>query len=180
MRTHKKLLLIALALLALGVAAPCFWVRDRLRSAEAIRRAIADPQHIKPEELLERIDDNFMGMSDSERDNILKDPVATENLIAAATIKELKKSFRLVFILPESQRRAVIAKSAEDIRRKARLNPEKVGELYDSPMGKGALRGASKFFLFELSGMEKAESAPLTKAMYEIVRDQSLKKRGQQ
>ncbi len=177
MNVRTKVVALSMALLvAVATVAAGLWLRERLTCAKAIQQAIADPQHIKPEELLERIDVDFRGMSDAAKENLLSDTVATENYIAEATVKELQKSFRLVFILPESNRRAVIAQSAEDIRRKAQNNPEKVTDLFNSPAGKGALRGASKFFLFELSGKEKAEAAPLTKAMYEIVRDQSRRR----
>ena len=56
-------------------------------------------------------------------------------------------------------------------------DPDKVAEFFESPAGRGALRGASKFFLLELSGKQKADSAPLTQAMYEIVKRQAYKRR---
>ncbi|MFA6569050.1 MAG: hypothetical protein WCS96_12630 [Victivallales bacterium] len=150
-----------------------------MKKARAIQKAIANPQHIEPEQLLNEIDGSFRNMSETEKKKLLQDPVATEKHIADATYEELDKSFKLLFTLPSSIREKVIRESADDLRRKALENPEKVAEFFESPGGNGALRGASKFFLLELSGSQKAESAPLTQAMYEIVRDQAkAKKKG--
>ena len=82
-----------------------------------------------------------------------------------------------MFTLPPPLRTKVINESAADLRRKALEKPEEIAEFFDSPGGNGALRGASRFFLLRLSGKEKSESAPLTEAMYEIVKEQAEKKR---
>jgi len=83
----------------------------------------------------------------------------------------------LLFTLPPSIRKKVIKQSADDLRAKALKDPEKVAEFFESPAGSGSLRGASKFFLLGLTGKQKSESAPLTQAMYEIVRRQAYKRR---
>lgn len=173
----KRLILILTAVFVLVfVAVSGVWIKDKIRKAESIQKMIANPQRIDPEKLLNEIDSSFRKMPKSEKKKILQDPVAAEKLVADATYNELNKSFKLLFMLPPSVREKVIRQSADDLRRKALGDPEKLAEFYDSPAGSGALRGASRFFLFELSGSQKAESAPLTEAMYEIVRDQSKKK----
>ncbi|HCE42175.1 MAG TPA: hypothetical protein DET40_01335 [Lentisphaeria bacterium] len=152
------------------------WVDSKMRKAEAIQKAIANPEYIDPEKLLNEIDSSFRGLSDPEKKKLLQDPAATEKQIAEATCKELGKSFKLLFMLPSSIREKVIRESADDLRRKALEDPDKVSDFFDSSAGNGALRGASRFFLLELSGRQKAESAPLTQAMYEIVKDQARRK----
>ena len=154
------------------------WAHKRLKKAEAIQKAIANPEYIDPEELLNTIDDSFRNMSDAEKKKLIADPVTAENLIADATYNELKKSFKLLFTLPSSIRKKVIKKSADDLRAKALKDPEKVAEFFESPAGSGALRGASKFFLMELTGKQKSDSAPLTQAMFEIVKRQAHRRRG--
>ena len=148
-----------------------------MAKAKAIQKAIANPEHIDPEKLLNEIDSSFRDMPESEKKELLNDPAAIEEHIAEATYQELDKSFKLLFTLPPPLRTKVINESAADLRRKALEKPEEIAEFFDSPGGNGALRGASRFFLLRLSGKEKSESAPLTEAMYEIVKEQAEKKR---
>ncbi len=162
--------------LALGVVA--FWGHRRMSRARVIQGAIADPRHIDPERLLDDIDNAFRRMGDAERQALLRDPEATERRVAEATSRELESSFRLLFMLPAPLRQKVIRESAENLRRKARENPGQVDEFFGSPGGAGALRGASSFFVLGLSGRQKSESAPLTQAMFEIIRDQRRKELG--
>jgi len=152
------------------------WVNSKMRKARAIQNAIANPEHIDPGKLLNEIDGSFREMSDVEKKKLLEDPAEMEKQIADATYRELDKSFKLIFLLPSSTRKKVIRESAENIRRKLLADPEGVSEFFDSPGGNGALRGASRFFLFELSGKQKSESAPLTEAMYDIVKAQAERK----
>jgi hypothetical protein len=176
----KKIVIFSVIgiVILLFVVCSGFWVNDRIKKAEAIQKAIASPEHIDPERLLDDIDDSFRKMSDTERQKILADPAVAGKLITDATYKELNKSFKLLFILPLRIRKKVIQKSADDLRAKALKDPEKVAAFFESPAGSGALRGASKFFLLELTGKQKAESAPLTQAMYEIVKRQANRRRG--
>jgi len=175
---RKKIIIIALcaaAVLGMLFLSYC-WVDSKMRKAEAIQKAIANPQYIDPEKLLNEIDGSFKDMSEAEKKKLLQDPEATEKQIADATCEELGKSFKLLFLLPSSIREKVIRESADDLRRKAQANPEKIAEFFESTGGNGALRGASRFFLLELTGKQKAESAPLTQAMYEIVNEQAKRK----
>ncbi|MFZ2655765.1 MAG: hypothetical protein WAX69_12610 [Victivallales bacterium] len=180
MMPNRRRKIIVLAVCGASAAAILLlvysWVDSKIRKAEAIQKAIANPQHIDPEKLLNEIDGSFRGMSEAEKKKLLQDPVATEKQIADATCEELDKSFKLLFMLPSSIREKVIRESADDLRRKALENPEKIADFFESSGGNGALRGASRFFLLELSGRQKAESAPLTQAMYEIVKDQAERK----
>jgi len=181
MKIKKTIIFAVGAAVAVALFLSYSWVGSKMRKAEAIRNAIANPQHIDPEQLLNEIDASFRDMTEAEKKKLLQDPAATEKQIAEATYGELDKSFRLLFLLPSSTREKVIRDSAGELRRKALENPEKVAELFDSPGGNGALRGASRFFLLELSGKQKSESAPLTQAMYEIVKEQAKnKKKGKQ
>lgn len=148
-----------------------------MRNAEAIRKAIANPQHIEAGPLLDQIDASFRDMPEAEKKKLLEDPAATEKQIAEATSRELEKSFKLLFLLPSSIREKVIRESADDLRRKALENPDKVSDFFDSPAGGGALKGASKFFTLQLSGRQKVESAPLTQVMHEIIREQAARRK---
>lgn len=152
------------------------WGRGQLRKARALQQAIANPQHIEPGPLLNEIAGAFQDMSDAQKKALLADPVATEKLIAETTNAELKKSFSLLFMLPPSMREKLIRESAENLRRTAREKPEKVAAFFDSPGGNGALRGASQFFLLDLSGKQKVEAQPLLEAMADIVKTQARRK----
>jgi hypothetical protein len=178
MGTKRKIIIFALCgvATAMSLFLVYFWVNSKMRKARAIQNAIANPEYIDPGKLLNEIDGSFREMSDAEKKKLLNDPTETEKQIADATYRELDKSFKLLFLLPSSTREKVIKESAEDLRRKALADPEGVSEFFDSPGGNGALRGASRFFLFELSGKQKSESAPLTEAMYDIVKAQAGKK----
>lgn len=178
MKNKKAIIsLIGLCLIML-IMVGGVWAHKRFKKAEAIQKAIANPAYIDPEELLNEIDDSFSKMSATDKQKIIADPVAAENLIADATFNELNKSFDLLFSLPSSIRKKIIKKSADDLRAKALKDPEKVAAFFDSPAGSGSLRGASRFFLLGLTGRQKSESAPLTQAMYEIVKRQAYKRRG--
>ena len=177
-KTDLKIILPILGvILVVSLIVFGFWANKRMKNAEAIQKAIANPEYIDPEELLNTIDDSFRNMSDIEKKKLMADPVKAENLVAEATYKELNKSFKLLFRLPSSIRKEVIQKSDDDLRAKALSDPDKVAEFFESPAGRGSLRGASKFFLLELTGKQKADSAPLTQAMYEIVKRQAYKRR---
>ncbi|HBC89354.1 MAG TPA: hypothetical protein DCZ94_20635 [Lentisphaeria bacterium] len=176
MRKKKFIFSTAGILVFFAVMLAGIWTNERIKKAKAIQKAIANPQHIDPKQLLNEIDVSFRSMPEAEKKKLLQDPTATEKQIAAATYEELDKSFKLLFTLPFSIRERIIRESADELRRKALENPEKIAELFDSPGGNGALRGASRFFLLGLSGKQKSESAPLTEAMYEIVRNQAKKK----
>jgi len=175
---RKKAIIIAVCgvVLVAGLFLAYSWVSSRMRMAEAIQKAIANPKGIDPEDLLNEIDASFRDMSEVDKKKLLGDAAATEKQISEATYAELDKSYKLLFLLPSSTREKVIRDSADALRRKALDNPEKVAEFFDSPGGNGALQGASRFFLLGLNGREKAEAAPLTQAMYEIVKEQAKNK----
>ncbi len=175
-KRKKVIVLMICVVAAFAIFLSFSWINSKMRKAEAIRNAISNPQHIDPEQLLNEIDVSFRDMPDIEKKKLLQDPAATEKQICEATYRELDKSFRLLFLLPSATREKVIRESAEELRRKALAEPEKLGDFYNSVGGAGALRGASRFFLLGLSGRQKSESAPLTQAMYEIVKEQSRKK----
>ncbi len=176
----KKKTMIFLSIgvcLLISIIVGGMWGQTRLKKTRAIQHAIANPEYIDPEKLLNTIDDSFRNMSDIEKKKIIADPVAAENLIADATYTDFKKSFKLLFTLPPSIRKKVIKQSADELRAKALQDPEKIEFFFESPAGSGSLRGASKFFLLELTGKQKSDSAPLTQAMYEIVKRQAHKRR---
>lgn len=154
------------------------WTCERMRRAEAIGEAIANPKNIDTGKLLEGIDSSFSAMPEAEKQKILNNPEAVNRQVCDATQKELGKSFGILFQLPASLREKIIKDSAMDILKKLETNPEGVDEFFDSPASDGAMKGASKFFLFELSGNQKAEAAPITEAMYEVVKRQTERKKG--
>ena len=49
------------------------WGNTRMKRAVAIQRAIANPEYIKPEALLDKIDDSFMQLSDLDKKKLMKD-----------------------------------------------------------------------------------------------------------
>jgi len=173
MKTKKKILLSLGICLCICLFFIGLWGYTRFKKAKAIQRAIANPKYIDPEELLNVIDDSFRKLSDAQKKELMSNPLAIEKRVADATYKELKKSYKLLFTLPSHIRKQVIQQSADDLRAKALQDPEKVADFFESPTGMGSLRGASKFFLMELTGKQKSESAPLTQAMYEIIKRQA-------
>ena len=157
------------------------WLDKRRRNAEIIQNAIMNSQTLEPEKFLNTIDASFKNLTKNRKKSILKDHKLLKKYVAEATCKELDKSFKMLFCLPKPVRKKVIKKTAEHLLNLARTKPGEVTNTFRSTAGHGALSGASRFFLLNLSGKEKAEAAPLTAAMYEIVRQQSkgikLKKR---
>ena len=149
------------------------WLDKRRRNAEIIQNAIMHPQNIEPEKFLNVIDKSFRSLSRKEKRGLLKNPKMAEKYVAEATRRELDKSFKILFCLPSPVRKKIIKASAERLLNTARENPKKITTTFRSVGGRGALKGASNFFLLNLTGKEKAELAPLTAAMYEIVRQQS-------
>ncbi len=149
------------------------WLSNRRRNAEIIQQAITNPQTIKPRKFLDAVGTSFRNLPEKQKKNILKDPKLTEKYVAEAMCKELNKSFKMLFCLPAPIRKKLISTSAERLLNSARKNPSHVTVTFNSAGGRGALKGASRFFLLYLSGKEKAEVAPLTAAMYKIVRRQS-------
>jgi hypothetical protein len=149
------------------------WYNERQRNAEIIRKAITNPQNLEPEKFLNTIDESFHSLPEQKKRRILKDRELMKKYVAEATSKELSKSFKVLFCLPKPLRKKIIKTSAERLLDSARKDPKRVTATFNSVAGHGALRGASRFFLLNLSGEEKAEVAPLTAAMYEIVRQQS-------
>jgi hypothetical protein len=149
------------------------WLDERRRNAEMIQQAIMNPQTIKPEKFLNTVGTSFRDLPEKRKKSILKDPKLTEKYVADAICKDLNKSFKMLFCLPAPIRKKIISASAKRLLDSARKNPGKVTATFNSIGGRGALNGASRFFLLYLSGKEKAEVAPLTAAMYKIVRRQS-------
>lgn len=152
------------------------WMAERSQNAAAIREAIANPRNIDTAKLLNDIDASFNGLGAAAKQKILDDPKMTNERVSEATRQELEKSFKILFQLPKPLRKRLIQESAEDIRRKVAANPERVDAFFDSPAGSGAMQGASRFFLLELSGREKAEASPITLAMYEVMKKQAERK----
>lgn len=177
MKKKTKIISISIVLVLVFISFAGLWGYKRMERAKAIQQAIANPEYIDPAKLLNQIDDSFVKLPQAEKNKIVSDPKLAKKLIADATFKELNKSYKLLFILPPSIRKKVIQKSADDLRKKALKNPEKVAAFFESPAGSGSLRGASKFFLLGLSGKQKSESAPLTQAMYKIVKRQAYQRR---
>jgi hypothetical protein len=165
--TASSVLLILL-LVFLGT-----WFEERRQNAEMIRDALMDPQNLDPERFLNTLDDSFRKLPPQTRRGILQNPKLLKNYMAKATGKELNKSFKILFCLPKPVRKEIIKDSAERLLKIARENPKRVNATFESPAGHGALNGASNYFLLNLSGKQKAELAPLTAAMYEVVRLQS-------
>jgi hypothetical protein len=179
MKFNKKQKIIWLAgaglLMLIIVTVICLgnWLGKRRRNAEIIQQAITNPQTIKPGKFLNAVGTSFRNLPEKQKKSILKDPALTEKYVAEAICKELNKSFKMLFCLPAPIRKKIISTSAERLLNSARKNPGKVTATFNSAGGRGALNGASRFFLLYLSGKEKAEVAPLTAAMYKIVRQQS-------
>jgi hypothetical protein len=153
------------------------WGYQRKKNAELIQKAMNDPSNVDPGNYLNQIDESFKNMTEIEKQNILSDSDKLEKHVAAATYKELKKSFHLIFKLPPAMRKQMIHHQAEVLREKALSDPEKIEEIINSSVGCGSLKGASQFYMLELTGKEKAESAEITKVMYLILTKQ-LKKKG--
>ncbi len=149
------------------------WLDNRRRNAEIIREAIMNPQKIDPKKFLNTLDSSFKNLPEEKKNDILKDRKQFEKYMAKATGKELEKSFNSLFYLPKPVRTKIIKMSADHLLATARKHPDKVIATFESPAGNGALKGASKYFLLNLSGKQKAELAPLTTAMYKVVRQQS-------
>jgi hypothetical protein len=173
---HKK---VCVTVLVLAVATPLVlvgsWGYQRKRNAELIQKAMNDPSNVDPANYLNQIDESFRKMTEVEKKKLLADPDKLEKHVAAATYKELKKSFKLIFKLPADMRKKMIHHQAEVLRRKALADPEKIDEIINSSIGYGSLKGASQFYMLELTGKQKAESAEITKVMYEILTKQIKK-----
>lgn len=176
---HKKACVGAIVL-AIGVPLVLLgnWGYQRKRNAELIQKAMNDPSNVDPENYLNQIDESFKNMTDTEKRAILADSDKLEKHVAAATYNELKKSFKLIFKLPPAMRRKMLHHQAEVLREKALANPDRVDEIINSSIGYGSLKGASQFYMLELSGKEKAESAEITKVMYLILSKQLKNKKG--
>jgi hypothetical protein len=164
--------IILLALIVTVLIYLSDWLNERRKNAAIIQDAIAHPQTIKPEKFLNTIDKSFRSLSRQKKREILKDPEQVEKYVAEATCRELQKSFRVLFCLPESVRKEIIRTSAERLLNSARKKPQKTAAVFKSAGGRGGLKGASAFFLLHLNGSEKAELAPLTAAVFEIARQQ--------
>ena len=164
------------ALLALVVLSPVFylgfWGYQRKKNAELIQKAMNDPSNVDPTNYLNQIDDSFNSMTEVEKEKITSDPEKLEKHVAAATYKELKKSFKLIFKLPPSMRKKMIHHQAEVLKEKALSDPDNVDEIINSSIGYGSLKGASQFYMLELTGKQKAEAAEITKVMYLILTKQ--------
>lgn len=173
---HKRTLVIILVLVVLTpIIVVGVWGYQRKKNADLIQRAMNDPSNIDPENYLNQIDESFNNMTNLEKKKILSDPDKLEKHVAAATYNELKKSFHLIFKLPPSMRKKMLHHQAEVLRKKALADPERIEKIINSPVGYGSLKGASQFYMLELTGKEKAESAEITKVMYLILTKQ-LKK----
>lgn len=175
---HKKPLIIILALIVLTpLTMVGTWGYQRKKNAELIQKAMNDPSNVDPGNYLNQIDESFKNMTEIEKQKILSDSDKLEKHVATATYKELKKSFHLIFKLPPAMRKQMIHHQAEVLREKALSDPEKIEEIINSSVGCGSLKGASQFYMLELTGKEKAESAEITKVMYLILTKQ-IKKKG--
>ena len=173
---HKKYLItIAVLIVVTPIIIVGGWGYQRKKNADLIQRAMNDPSNVDPENYLNQIDESFSNMTDLDKKKILSDPDKLEKHVAAATYNELKKSFHLIFKLPPAMRKKMIHNQAEVLREKALADPDRVEEIINSSIGCGSLKGASQFYMLELTGKEKAESAEITKTMYLILTKQ-LKK----
>jgi hypothetical protein len=177
MDKNKKRILVWIALITVVLGVGLFflgdWAMKRQQNATMINNAIMHPKGIKPGEYLNTVDEKFKSLPEAEKKRIMDDPKLLEDYVAKATTKELQKSFKLLFYLPRSMRKKMIKETAEKLLKKAENDPDKINAVFSSVGGRGALRGASNFFLLNLTGKQKAELAPVTNAMYLIVRQQS-------
>ena len=173
---HKRpLIIIAVLIVVTPIIVVGVWGYQRKKNADLIQQAMNDPSNVDPENYLNQIDESFNNMTDFEKKKILSDPDKLEEHVAAATYNELKKSFHLIFKLPPAMRKKMLHNQAEALRKKALDDPDKVEEIMNSSVGYGSLKGASQFYMLELTGKQKAESAEITKVMYLILTKQ-LKK----
>ena len=179
-KKHKGALYSILAVVVLSpVLYGAFWGYQRKKNAELIQKAMNDPSNVDPTNYLNQIDESFSNMTEVEKKKITDDPDKLEKHVADATYKELKKSFKLIFKLPPSMRKEMIHHQAEVLKEKALSDPDKLDEIINSSIGCGSLKGASQFYMLELTGKQKAESAEVTKVMYLILTKQlKSKKKG--
>ncbi len=164
-------ILLVLSVLATG------WIKERIKNARIIKEAIANPKNITAGRLLNGIDSSFSGLGEEEKKAILENPEMMDARVAEATYKELKKSFDVMFQLPEPLRRHIIRESADNLSRILKKDPNGVDDFFDSPGADGVMKGVGKLFFLELSGKEKAELAPLIKAFNEIAKAQAKRRK---
>jgi hypothetical protein len=173
----RLLLFLTPLLLALGVLAFYAWRlhRSHARFLETVRAAAANPDSLKPKEFLARIDSSFSSLPEAERRRIMDDPKLLSERIENAAYENYKRTFGELFLLPGPLRRQLINRSAASIAASIEKNPARVDAFYDSPGGRAALRAASKYFLFELKGSEKAELKPISDAFFKIHKDRAAR-----
>lgn len=171
MGTKSKKQLITAGIFSIMVIAAIIcgwrWYECKVEPIRALQAAMSDPESLNSEVLLDKIDSSFAALPDADRKKIMSDPKTFGESIENASYKTFKESFGGLFMLPESIRKKVIQSSADALAEKAK-DKENFMAFYESEAGKAALRAATKYFLLELDGKQKAELAPLMNVFFGV------------
>ncbi len=145
-----------------------FSYKKHVRLMDNIKIASSNPNGLTPKALVNKIDSSFSKLPEKDKQKILSNPKLLSQRIEQASYNNYKQAFGSLFMLPKSVRKKLIERSAESINTAYTRDKQKVDNFYDSEAGKAALRAASKYFLTELSGRQKAELKPITDAFFKI------------
>lgn len=164
--------LLALIPLAALLAFASYWgistYKRNVRIMEVIKGASIDPNGLDPQRFVASIDVNFKNLPVDEQRRLASDPKLLSERIEKAAYDNYKQAFGELFLLPKPLRTKVIQNAIDTILNAGAQDPALVDAYYDSEAGKATLRAAAKYFVYELSGSEKAELKPLTEAFFKI------------
>jgi len=177
MSKNSKAALLAAGAAILLLAPLSYWgfckYQSHARLMEAIKIATGNPHGLDPGALVDKIDASYASLPPEEKRKIAADPKLLSERIENASYNNYKQAFGELFMLPAPIRRKVIESSAAAIADAMEKDKDRVDAFYDSDAGKAALLAASKYFLSELDGKQKAELKPLTDAFFKIHKDRA-------
>ncbi|MCK5804286.1 MAG: hypothetical protein KAI66_15720 [Lentisphaeria bacterium] len=166
-RRAKIVIAVVAGTVLVAVVVGGWWMRRRLAAVDAFSSVLTETARADPDRILKQVNRRYRGMSDEQRKAALDDPAVVEQLFAEMTVTEMRRSFAPIFKLPRPVRARIFKESAASIRESSRKHTNRdIAEFLDSPSGKGMLSGLSQFFILELSGREKAETAPLANEIF--------------
>jgi len=134
------------------------------------------PDGLHPGVLVGKIDESYMALPEDEKRRISADPKLLSERIETASYNNYKQAFGELFMLPGPIRRKAIQSAADAIDTALNgENKEKTDAFYESDAGKAALRAATRYFLLDLNGSQKAELKPITDAFFKIHQDRATR-----